>query len=187
MVKNFSPLVAQMIMTKDGVHSIGTEPGGLTAVELLIVIAILLALAATAIPNLSGWASNQRLKSAARDLFTHFQYARLEAVKRNTTIALTFNYGGPGDDNYTVFVDDGAGGGNAGNLIQDNDSEQTLIRAIMPVDVSLVSTFINNRVGYNARGFPVGGNGGTVTVSNTNRGYDVIMQPISGGMSLTRS
>ena len=179
--------LAQMIMTKDGVHSIGHQPGGFTAVEVLIVIAILMALAAAAIPNLSSWASNQRLKSAARDLVTHFQYARLEAVKRSTTIALNFNYGGPGDDNYTVFVDDGAGGGSPGNLIQDNDSEQTLIRVIMPGDVSLVSTFTNNRVGYNARGFPVGGNGGSVTVSNDGRSYDVIMQPISGGISLTRS
>jgi type IV fimbrial biogenesis protein FimT len=177
----------QMRIARDGVHSIGDGPVGFTLVELLLVIAILLALAAVATPNLSDWASNQRLKSAARDVVTHFQYARLEAVKRSTTIALTFNYGGPGDDNYTVFVDDGAGGGNPGNLIQDNDSEQTLIWAVMPGDVSLVSTFTNNRVGYNARGFPVGGNGGRVTVSSsTGRSYDVIMQPISGGISLTR-
>ena len=176
-----------MIMTKDGFHSIGDQPGGFTLVELLVVIAILMALAAVAIPNLSGWADNQRLKSVARDLVTHFQYARLEAVKRNTTIALTFNYGGAGDDNYTVFVDDGAGGGNAGNLIQDNESEKTLIRVIIPSDVSLSSTFTNNRVGYNARGFPVGGFGGTVTLNNTSRSYDVIMQPVSGGISLIRS
>jgi len=80
-----------MIMTKDGVHSIGHQPGGFTAVEALIVIAILLALAAVAIPNFSGWAGKQRVKRVARDLVTHFRYARLEAMKRTSTIALNFN------------------------------------------------------------------------------------------------
>jgi prepilin-type N-terminal cleavage/methylation domain-containing protein len=49
---------------------------GFTALELLVVIAILLIMAAIAFPNLSGWARNQRLKGVARDLMSHFQFAR---------------------------------------------------------------------------------------------------------------
>jgi len=157
---------------------------GFTTLELLVVISILLIMAAIALPNLSGWARNQRLKGVARDLISHFQFARLEAIKRSTTIALAFNPGVGEVGNYTVFVDDGAGGGTAGNLIQDNAAEATLRRAIMPLGVTLTSTFTGDRAGYNARGFPVLGFGGTVTLSTDSRSYQVEMKQTSGGLSL---
>jgi type IV fimbrial biogenesis protein FimT len=160
---------------------------GFTTLELFVVIAILLILAAIALPNLSGWARNQRLKGVARDLMSHFQFARLEAIKRSTTIALAFNPG-PGElGNYTVFVDDGAGGGTAGNLIQDSEAEATLRRAIMPFGVTLESTtFTADRAGYNARGFPVLGSGGTVRLRTDppGRSYEVEMKQTSGGLTL---
>jgi Tfp pilus assembly protein FimT len=186
-----------MIMTKEGVHSIGHQPGGFTATEVLIVIAILMALAAVAIPNLSGLASNQRLKSAARNLFTHFQYARLEAVKRSSNIALNF-YPDVGNSpgSYIIFVDNGAGtGGNAGNRSQDG-TEERLKYVEMPGDVNLDNTtFAENAAGtdafgYNSRGFPVEESfPGTeieakVTLSNDERIYEVILQKTSGGLKL---
>ena len=163
---------------------------GFTTLELLVVISILLIMAAIALPNLSGWARNQRLKGVARDLMSHFQFARLEAIKRSTTIALAFNPGAGEVGNYTVFVDDGAGGGTPGNLIQDNEAEATLRRAIMPVGVTLESTtFTGDRAGYNARGFPALGNWGAVTLCTNcprtdRRSYQVEMKQTSGGLSL---
>ena len=154
---------------------------GFTTLELLVVISILLILAAIAFPNLSGWARNQRLKGVARDLMSHFQFARLEATKRSTTIALSFNPGDGGVGNYTVFVDDN------GNLIQDNPAETTLRRAIMPFGVTLDSTtFTNDRAGYNARGFPALGSWGTVRLRTDppGRSYEVEMKQTSGGLSL---
>jgi Tfp pilus assembly protein FimT len=155
----------------------------------MVVVAILIALAAIALPSLSGWADNQRLKGVARDLVTHFQLARLEAVKRSTTVVLTFNPGGPHSGNYTVFVDDGSGGGTANNLTQDNEAEETLARTIMPFGVTLTSTtFTADRAGYNSRGFPVGSSftatEGKITVANEDRSYEVIIQRTSGGLSL---
>lgn len=160
---------------------------GFTTIELMVVIFILVVLAAIAFPGLSGWARNQRLKGVTRDLMSHFQFARLEAIKRSTTIALAFNPGDGGVGNYTVFVDDGAGGGTVGNLIQDSEAEATLRRAIMPIGVTLDSTtFTSDRAGYNARGFPVLGNGGTVRLRTDppGRSYEVVMQQTSGGLSL---
>jgi len=158
---------------------------GFTTLELLVVISILLIMAAIALPNLSGWARNQRLKGVTRDLMSHFQFARLEAIKRSTIIALAFNPGAGGVGNYTVFVDDGGGDDTlAGNLIQDNEAESTLRRVIMPVGVTLTSTFTGDRAGYNARGFPVLGFGGTVTLSTVSRSYQVEMKQTSGGLSL---
>ena len=171
---------------KDGAVIVNPRRG-FSTLELMVVISILLIMAAIAFPRLSGWARNQRLKGVARDLMSHFQFARLEATKRSTTIALAFNPGDGGVGNYTVFVDDGAGGGIAGNLIQDNQAEATLKRAVMPGGVTLDSTtFTNDRAGYNARGFPVLGNGGTVRLRTDppSRSYEVVMQSISGGLSL---
>ncbi len=159
---------------------------GFTTLELLVVISILLILAAIALPNLSGWARNQRLKGVTRDLMSHFQFARLEAIKRSTTIALAFNPGAGEVGNYTVFVDDGGGDETlAGNLIQDNAAETTLRRAIMPFGVTLESTtFTADRAGYNSRGFPALGNWGTVRLSTDSRSYEVEMKQTSGGLSL---
>jgi type IV fimbrial biogenesis protein FimT len=171
---------------KDGAVIVNLRRG-FTTLELLVVIFILVVMAAIAFPNLSGWARNQRLKGVARDLLSHFQFARLEAIKRSTTIALAFNPGVGEVGNYTVFVDDGAGGGTVGNLIQDNESEATLRRAIMPVGVALDSTtFTADRAGYNARGFPVLGFGGRVRLRTDPPGriYEVEMKQTSGGLSL---
>ena len=184
-----------MIMKKDGVRSLVHQPGGFTAVEVLIVIAILMALAAATIPNIAGWASNQRLKGVARDLVTHFQYARLEAIKRSSDVALNF-YPDVGDSpgSYMIFVDNGAGaGGNAGNRLQDGD-EKTLKYIVLPGDVNLDDTTFSKNAngiyafGYNARGFPVDpsfdDDTGVVTISNDNRIYQVTLQRTSGGLSL---
>ena len=171
---------------KDGAVIVNLRRG-FTTLELLVVIFILVVMAAIAFPNLSGWARNQRLKGVARDLLSHFQFARLEAIKRSTTIALAFNPGVGEVGNYTVFVDDGAGGGTAGNLIQDNEAEATLRRAIMPFGVALDSTtFTADRAGYNARGFPVLGFGGRVRLRTDPPGriYEVEMKQTSGGLSL---
>ena len=179
-----------MIMTNDGARSTGHQGGGFTAIEVMAVVAILIALAAVALPSLSDWADNQRLKGVARDLVTHFQLARLEAIKRSTTVALTFNPGEPGTGNYTVFVDDGGGDeALAGNLIQDNEQEETLARTIMPYGVTLTgTTFTADRTGYNSRGFPIGASftatEGKVTVANQDRSYEVILQKTSGGLNL---
>jgi type IV fimbrial biogenesis protein FimT len=148
---------------------------GFTTLELVVVISILLILAAIALPNLSGWARNQRLKGVARDLMSHFQFARLEAIKSGTTVDLTFYPDlGPIKGSYIVSKDG-----------------VTLIDVIMPAGVTLESTtFTDDRAGYNARGFPVaasfppGDPDGRVRASNDKRFYEVILQKTSGGLKL---
>jgi Tfp pilus assembly protein FimT len=191
-----SLLVAQRIMTKDGVHSTGRQPGGFTVPEALIVLGILFALAAIVVPNLSGWASNQRLKSAARGMVTHLQYARLEAIKRSTHIAFTFNTDEDvGPDGYRVFLDQGSGGTPPGNRVQDSTKDEiTLLDMAMPDDVTLEgTTFTDNEWGmnafaYNARGFPVDSSfsedTGVVTLTNATLCYQVILDKTSGGLKL---
>jgi type IV fimbrial biogenesis protein FimT len=157
---------------KDGAVNIYPRRG-FTTLELLAVISILLIMAAIALPNLSGWARNQRLKGVARDLMSHFQFARLEAIKSSTTVVLTF------------YPDLGL---IKGNYIVSKDGV-TLIDVRMPAGVTLDSTtFTADQAGYNSRGFPVTasftGTEGIVTVANDNRFYELILQRTSGGLKL---
>ena len=91
-------------------------------VELVIVIAIIAILAAIAVPNLLRWLPNYRLRSAINDLYTNFQKAKLESIKRNTNVVLAFDPTN-GIDSYQVFVDDGAGGGAANDFIRNGTEE----------------------------------------------------------------
>jgi len=64
---------------------------GFTLVELMIVIVVIAILSAIAVPNIISWLPNYRLKSAARDLFSNMQKARMQAVKENKNIVTRFD------------------------------------------------------------------------------------------------
>ena len=56
---------------------------GVTLMEILLIFIILAVLAAVAIPTFSVWVPNYRLKSAARDLYSNLQMAKMGAVNKN--------------------------------------------------------------------------------------------------------
>ncbi len=89
---------------------------GFTMLELMIAIGIIAILSAIAVLNIISWLPNYRLKAAARDMISNLQKTKMEAVKRNVTVVLDFV---PASNMYEIFVDDGAGGGNANNFTRD--------------------------------------------------------------------
>jgi type IV fimbrial biogenesis protein FimT len=69
-------------------RNIRKSPCGFTAIELVIVMAIVAVLAALATPDLSNLLVNQRLRAAGTDLMSSLIVARSEAIKRNGPVEI---------------------------------------------------------------------------------------------------
>lgn len=60
---------------------------GWSLVELLIGMSIFALLAALSAPNISAWVNNTRIRTVAESFQNGLQFARAEAVRRNTTVS----------------------------------------------------------------------------------------------------
>ena len=63
-------------------------PGGFTLTELMIAITVLGILVAAGLPSLTNLVRDQRVKTAASDVFASLIFARSEAIKRNDRVVL---------------------------------------------------------------------------------------------------
>lgn len=60
---------------------------GLTLIELLIAVALLAVLLTLAVPGMGRFMEQQRLTATTNQLVGHLQYARTEAIARNSRVA----------------------------------------------------------------------------------------------------
>jgi len=113
---------------------------GFTLIEMMIVIAIIAISASMAVPNMMLWFDNLSVKSAARDLYSAMQEARMIAVKQNSGTAIVFD---TTNSRYYVCSDEGADGnwGSAGDMTGTGDN-------VIERSVSLLSPAYKNRVRY---------------------------------------
>ena len=137
---------------------------GFTFLELVVIIAIIGLLAAIAALGIPEWRSNITLRTTARDVVSSFQFARVEAAKRNAQINVQVTVGGAGVGACTVL-----------------DGAATIRTLDLPPRVSISSTTISPYV-FNTRGIPTSG-GGTVTLTNGDRTYNVVLSS-AGAISL---
>lgn len=148
---------------------------GFTLLELMVVIAIIAIAAGIAIPSMITWPAKHRIGGATREIYSAIQYAKLRAVKEKANVVIAFSDTGSGaTDTYTVFIDDGSGGGTAKDNTQ-NGTEPAIKTGQMPTDVDMSNALFNGNAftGFDARGLPIfsGGNYliGNVRLSITNR------------------
>lgn len=64
---------------------------GFAMIELIVVAAIIAVMAAVAIPNIISWIPTIRVNSAARDLVSEMQLARMKAVSERNDYVITFD------------------------------------------------------------------------------------------------
>lgn len=157
---------------------------GFTLIEVMIVIAIVGIMSAVAIPSIINWLPNYRLSSAARDIVSCLQEAKMRAVKENTNVIVIFS-----SNEYEAFVDDGEGGGNSGNNIKDG-SELRIKKVTMPVEIDL-SDFNNPgaaeiKLGFNSRGL-LATNSGSLLVKNNKSNYRKIIATTAGNIRVEQS
>jgi len=100
---------------------------GFSLLEVLIVIGIIVIISAIAVPNMAVMMKSYRLKSAANEMASVMQLARMTAISQNANSVLTFN---TGNQTYSAFSDNGDVNGtinvnNVNNGIQ-NGTEPTI-------------------------------------------------------------
>lgn len=66
---------------------------GFTAIEMMVVVAILGILTTLALPSFQDTLERRHLVAAAESIASDLRWARSEAIKRNTTITVTFAEG----------------------------------------------------------------------------------------------
>jgi prepilin-type N-terminal cleavage/methylation domain-containing protein len=161
----------------------GNHSQGVTLIELVVVMAIIALMAVFMTPGIGEWVQNYRIKQAARDVASDFQFAKMKAIsisrQKYCTVTFTITVDNVLYD-YIVYSDDNS------NLAYDA-GEEVFKRVILDDEHRNVAldtsqgggdgiTFPNNAngqpsVGFDSRGFPRNTQGnfqnGTVCMINT--------------------
>ncbi len=78
---------------------------GFTLLELMITLSIVIIITTIGIPSFMGLIRDSRMTATVNELFTSINYARSEAVTRNTNISLKSKNGNSWEDGWDVYID----------------------------------------------------------------------------------
>ena len=94
---------------------------GFSLMELMATISVIGILAAIAIPAFSSWLPDYRLKTAARDLYSNLQRAKMGAIKSNSQWRVYFDVNGGSPGRYFLLSGDGGDGWDTPTTLGGND------------------------------------------------------------------
>ncbi len=123
---------------------------GVTLIELVIVMLIIAIGAVLTTPNIGGWLTNYRLRSATRDVASTLRLAQIKAVSSNTSYQVVFD---TAHDSYILQYKD------TGGVWVGEGGTQTL-----PTGVKFNTTFPGNITIFSPNSTATDGN---VTLNNT--------------------
>ena len=78
--------------------------GGVTLIELVVVMAIIAIMGVSLAPAIGEWLDNFRIRQAARDIASHLQLAKIRAISRHLEYRVNFDVA---NNQYRLWVNDG--------------------------------------------------------------------------------
>ncbi len=154
---------------------------GFTMLEMITVIAIMGIVSAIAIPYIISYASTYRLRSAADDLYSNLEQARVKAIQENRRWAVNFSTSG-----YQV-VNCGPDNDCTSTTASDDIIAKDIVMSRDYPGITMVQTFAGNQIVFNSEGTCDTSAAGNVTFSKTGQALPrkviVITVYISGGIA----
>lgn len=155
-----------------------TKKSGFTLLEVVVVLAVISILAVVGAPSVFSWRENVELQGNARIFAADLQMAKMQAVKYNGSVAVNFKHNG-----YRIFVDDGSGGGVAGDYLL-NGMEPVILDRKISEAVMYRHNFSANRMRFSGFG---GNKSGTATFSHINGKQIVVVVSVLGRVRIATS
>ena len=145
---------------------------GFTLLEFLVTLVVISIMVTIGIPSFHSMITKHRLKGATEAIYSDLQLARLEAIKRNKNITLSFHEGDNNNWCYAIHNGDTCDCNIAANCkLDDHASKVTSGREYK--DVTLVTNLRQNSTSFH----PIRGtaNNGSIILSASEKSSKVIV------------
>ncbi len=123
--------------------------GGFSAFEVAVTLAVVALLASVSMPSFLRWLQVHRLRGAAINLTADLEMAKVRAIREGANVCVVF-----GERDYTLFLDNGAGGGTADDCIRNGEEALVQYRQL-PAGVRIdpaQTTLTDRRLRFGSRG-----------------------------------